>query len=159
MRFHRQGRYEFKDTPLKRAAFFRKQRREREEHPLFAEQIAEEQAQRPGVDETMQQRAISFAESEQKWRDHRASKWREARAKLASYDDASRSVIRKFWNDAPYPADPVYLLGMLHDIERGRIRLDRPPPWRPTEEEIRRGRAAIARYSERLKAQSEERAR
>jgi hypothetical protein len=86
MRFNRHGRYEFKDTPLKRAAFFRKQRREREDHPLFAEQIAEEQAQRPGVDEVMQQRAIGYAESEQKWRDHRAGKWREARAKVASYD-------------------------------------------------------------------------
>jgi hypothetical protein len=107
----------------------------------------------------MQQRAIGFADSEQKWRDHRASKWREARAKLASCNEASRSVIRKFWNDAPYPADPVYLLGMLHDIEKGRALLDRNPPWRPTEEEIRIGRENIARYSERLKAQSEGRGR
>jgi hypothetical protein len=107
----------------------------------------------------MQQRAIGYAESEKKWHDHRASKWREARAEVASYDNASLSAIRKFWNDAPYPADPVYLLCMLHDIEKGRIKLDRPPPWRPTQEEIERGRAAIARYSERLKAQVGERAR
>jgi hypothetical protein len=159
MRFQRHGRYEFKDTHRKRVAFTTKLRREREALPLFAEEIAEEQARRPDVDEVMQQRAIGFAESEQKWRDHRASKWREARAKLSSYDEASRPVIRKFWSDAPYPADPTYLLGMLHDIEKGRILLDRPPPWRPTEEEIQRGRAAIARYSERLRAQSEARSR
>ena len=63
----------------------------------------------------MQQRAIGFAESEQKWRDHRASKWREARAKVAAHGEPTRKTIRALWNDAPYPADPVYLLGMLHD--------------------------------------------
>jgi hypothetical protein len=159
MRFHRQRRYEFEDTALKRAAFFRKQRREREAHPLFAEQIAQEQAERPGVDDVMQQRAESFARREKEERYHRARKWREARAKIAAHDEPARSTIRKFWNDAPYPADPVYLLGMLHDIEKGRIRLDRPPPWRPTQEEIQRGRAAIERFSERLRAQSQERSR
>ena len=69
-----------------------------------------------------------------------AKKWREARAKIAAYDEPARSTIRGFWNDAPYPANPVYLLGMLRDIERGRIALDKPLPWRPTEEEIRIGR-------------------
>ena len=38
MRFQRQSRYEFQDTPRKRAAFFTKQRRERESLPeLFLE--------------------------------------------------------------------------------------------------------------------------
>ena len=155
MKFQRYHRFEFTDTPRKRAAFFVKQRHERESLPLFAEQIAEDQATRPGIDEVMQERAVSAAQYEQKWRDHRASKWREARKRLASYDDDKRAIVRKLWADAPYPADPVYLLGMLHDIERGRIPLDRPPPWRPTEEEIREGRAKIARFTERLKAQSE----
>jgi hypothetical protein len=159
MRFQRHGRYEFTDTPRKRLAFFAKQRRERESLPLFAEEIAQQQAERPGVDEVMQQRAESFAKSEQGWRDRRAGEWRKARKKIAAYDDASRSVIRKFWNEAPYPATPEYLLCMLHDIEKGRISLDRNPPWRPTEEEIRIGRENIARYSERLKAQSQERSR
>ena len=140
MRFQHHNRYEFKDTPRKRAAFFAKQRRERDEHPLFAEMIADEQARRPGVDEVMKQRAESFAKGQQKDRNYRAKKWREARAKIAAYDEPARSTIREFWNDAPYPANPVYLLGMLRDIERGRIALDKPPPWRPTEEEIRIGR-------------------
>ena len=139
MRFQHHNRYEFKDTPRKRAAFFAKQRRERDEHPLFAEMIADEQAQR-GVDEVMKQRAESFAKGEQKDRNFRAKKWREARAKIAAYDEPARSTIREFWNDAPYPANPVYLLGMLRDIERGPIALDKPPPWRPTEEETRIGR-------------------
>jgi hypothetical protein len=38
-----------------------------------------------------------------------------------------RPLIRQLWNDAPYPADPVYLLGMLHDKEKGRIPLDPEP--------------------------------
>jgi hypothetical protein len=71
----------------------------------------------------------------------------------------ARSTIRKFWHDAPYPADPVYLVCMLHDIEKGRIALDRNLPWRPTGEEIRIGREKITRFSEQLTAQSNERTR
>ena len=47
MKFQRHHRVEFTDTPRNRAAFFAKKRREREAQPLFAEQIAEEQATRP----------------------------------------------------------------------------------------------------------------
>ena len=121
MRFQRYHRFEFKDTPRKRAAFFAKQRREREAMPLFAEEIAQEQAQRPGVEEVMEQRAVSSAQHEQERRNQRASKWREARKKLESYDDNKRGLIRNLWAEAPYPADPTYLLGMLHDIEKGRM--------------------------------------
>jgi hypothetical protein len=117
--------------------------------PLFVEQIAHEQALHPSLDEVMGQRAIGFAESEQKWRDHRAVKWREARKKISLYNDADRAVIRRLWNDAPYPADPAYLLGMLRDVESGRISLKANPPWHPTDEKIQQGRAALARYDER----------
>lgn len=158
MRFQRYDRYEFQDTPRKRAAFFAKQRREREAMPLFSEMIAQEQRQRKNVDEVMQQRAESFAKRTQEVRDHRARKWREARARIASYDEPARTIIRKFWNDAPYPATAEYLLGMLHDIEKGRIQLDRPPPWQPTEEEIRISREKIARFSERLAAERAQKA-
>jgi hypothetical protein len=48
---------------------------------------------------------------------------------------------------------------MLQEIEKGRIPLDRPPPWRPTEEEIRIGREKIARFSERLRTEQAERGR
>ena len=43
MRFHRFGKYEFRDTERKRAAFARKQKAEREALPLFADQVAAEQ--------------------------------------------------------------------------------------------------------------------
>jgi hypothetical protein len=155
MRFQKLERYDFKDTPRKRAAFFSKQRREREAHPLFAEVIAEEQAQLPGVDEVMRQRAESFATREQVARSYRAQKWREARAKIAGYDEPTRTKIRELWNDAPYPADPTYLAGMLRDIERGRIALDKNPPWRPTQEEIQIGREKIARFCERLRTEQQ----
>lgn len=153
MRFQKHERYEFKDTPRKRAAFFTKQRREREAHPLFADVIAEEQAQRPGVDEVMKQRADTFAKSHQQSRDERAKAWREARARIAAYDQPTRTKIRELWNDAPYPANPTYLADLLHDIEKGRIPLDKPPPWRPTEEETRIGRERIARFCERLRTE------
>lgn len=151
MKFQRYHRFQFQDTPRKRAAFFTKQRHEREAAPLFAEQIAEDQATRPGVDEVMQHRAKSFAEREIESRNHRASKWREARAKIEAHEEPTRTAIRKLWADAPYPADPAYLLSMIHDIETGRIPLDRAPPWRPTPEEVERGRAAIERYMERVR--------
>ena len=43
--------------------------------------------------------------------------------------------------------------------EKGRIPLDRPPPWRPTQEEIRIGREKIARFSERLRNEQQGRSR
>jgi hypothetical protein len=100
-----------------------------------------------------------LCKGEQEGRDSRAKEWRRGRAKLASYDEPTRKVIQHLWNDAPYPADPGYFNGMLYDIEHGRIPLDKPPPWRPTEEEIRIGREKLARFSERLKAEQAERAR
>jgi hypothetical protein len=47
MRFQRHHRFEFQDTPRKRAAFFAKHRREREAMPLLSEQIAQEQETSP----------------------------------------------------------------------------------------------------------------
>lgn len=118
MRFHRQPRHEFEDTPRKRAAVLVSQRKARQRLPLFGELIAETQAP---VDVVMEERALSHAAQGQRNRDHRAGKWREARRRLAGYGDNIRPVLLAYWNEHRWlPGDPVYLLDMLHmyDTER-----------------------------------------
>ena len=124
MRFIRYPRHPFTDSSRKRAALRRKQRLERDALPLFAEQIAEEQ---PSEDEVMQDRAIRWAESQQRTRDARAARWREARRRLAALTDNERAVLLAAWNRAPYPADPTYLLDFLHGYSVGRFTLDTIP--------------------------------
>lgn len=136
----------FGDTPRKRAAFHRKMRLEREKYPLFAEWI---EAGQPHVDSVMADRAVAWARVQAEMRQQRAAKWREARARLQSYGDNQRGVIRQLWQEAPYPADPVYLLDMLTQIDRGRIDIDQPP-WRFTADEI----AAMQRFRERFGVQA-----
>jgi hypothetical protein len=125
MRFRRWPRpTPFEDTSRKRAAFFRKQRLEREALPLFADHIA---AQQPDVDDEMRHRAVRWSVSQQDSRDQRAASWREARRRLFALDDDLRHVIRGIWRRCPYPADPSYFAGMLHQIEAGRLDPHRPP--------------------------------
>lgn len=124
MRFIKSTRHPFTDTPRKRAALRRRQRLEREALPLFAEQIAAEQ---PEEDDVMRLRALRWAVSEQRTRDARAARWREARRRLAAMTVAERRVLTLGWNRAPYPADPVYLLDFLHGYRVGRFTLDALP--------------------------------
>ena len=77
MRFKRLDRYEFTDTPRKRAALIRKQRNEREALPLFAAQIASEQH---SPNDIMAARAERAAKLEMERRQQRAADWRRARA-------------------------------------------------------------------------------
>ncbi len=65
MRFKRTPTFAFTDTPRKRAALRRKQQRERDALPLFADQIAEEQ---PTEDEVMARRAVLSDQQETRWR-------------------------------------------------------------------------------------------
>lgn len=145
MRFIHRPRYDFVDTPRKRSAFFAKQRRERESLPLFSDQIAEEQAKRPDVDEVMSERAQKWFEFEQKDRLYHAKKWREGRAKLFAYGDNIRAAIRAIWKECPYPADPSYFLTFLHMIETDRIDIE-SPPWRYTEEQRAAANATFQAY-------------
>lgn len=115
----------FQDTSRKRAALARKQRLERERLPLLADLVAEQQ---PAADAVMADRAERWERSEQAARDRRAADWRRARARLASYGDNLRPMLRQLWNAAPYPATPVYLLDMLHSFDRGNIDPE-CPPW------------------------------
>lgn len=128
MRFKRWMRVEpFEDTVRKRAAFARKMRLEREKLPLFAAAIA---ATQPDVDDVMVQRAIAWIDDQQHRRDEIAKLWRKARARLAAVGPNLRPLVLALWQSAPYPADPVYLLDMLHSVEVGRIDPS-DPPWRP----------------------------
>lgn len=117
-------RHAFTDTPRKRAALRRKQLKEREALPLLAEQIAEEQ---PSEDQVMLQRAKAWSEQEVRDRRKRAEKWREARRLIDALPDDQRCAVRRAWDCAPYPADPSYLLSVLHSYSLGRIDLKRPP--------------------------------
>jgi hypothetical protein len=134
MRFSRVEDFEFQDTPLKRKYILRRQRKEREACPLFAGEIAAQQAAGPTIDEEMERRAKAFAEGHQKDRDARARKWREARKRLFSFPPDQRRLIVKAWNEGCYPLDPWYFSGMLLQIERGNFNLHKPPwVWDPEE--------------------------
>lgn len=124
MRFKRWLRYPFMDTSRKRAALRRKQQREREELPLFADQIAEAQ---PSEDEVMEARAVQWSAQEVRDRNRRARSWIEARARIDALSLNEKAVLRRAWNCAPYPADPVYLLDFLHSFSIGRFTLDSLP--------------------------------
>lgn len=124
MRFKKTPTFAFTDTPRKRAALRRKQQRERDALPLFAEQIAEEQ---PTEDEEMARRAVLSDRQEARWRSDRAAEWRKARSMVESLPDEDRRAIRRVWDCAPYPADPSRLLGVLHSFSLGKIDLKRPP--------------------------------
>jgi hypothetical protein len=113
----------FEDTSRKRAALTRSQRLQRETLPLLADLIAETQ---PGVDGEMARRAEHWPRMQQTARDDRAQHWRRARRRLFAYDRPLRDAIRAMWQGCPYPADPSYLLDMLHQIDKGRLDPQRP---------------------------------
>ena len=126
MRFRRWPRVtSFEATPLKRAGLERSQRRQRDKLPLLAGLIGETQ---PSVDEEMTRRAEYWPKLQQKERDDRARLWRRARGRLFKYEQPLRATVRAVWQGCPYPADPVYLLDLLHQIEMGKTD-PRRPPW------------------------------
>lgn len=128
MRFKRWPRVaSYRETGRKRAALRRAQQAQRNKLPLLATMIAETQ---PTVDEEMARRARAWPRAQQRGRDERAALWRRARSRMAAYGDNVRPLLRKLWNEAPYPADPYCLLDLLTQYDRGRVDLDRPP-WTP----------------------------
>jgi hypothetical protein len=123
MRFKKRERYgAFEDTTRKRAAAGRAQQKQRDALPLFAEQIAEAQ---PSIDQVMAGRAAQWEKVEAQQRSSRAAAWREARRRLARFDDTTRGVVLAYWNGHRWlPGDPSYLLDTMHSFERGRLVLD-----------------------------------
>ena len=132
MRFRRWPRVSaYEDTYRKRAALARAQQAQRNNLPLLAPLIAEQQ---PSADAEMARRSAWWPRVQQRHRDRRAHDWRRARTWLAGYGDNLRPVLIQLWSGCPYPADPVYLLDMLHSIDTGRIDPERPP-WIPRQPE------------------------
>ena len=88
-------------TDRRLAAAVRALARERDECPLFADDIAEEQ---PTPEERV--RAIDAAQAAywQRIRDFNARTWRAARRILNSLPAKERARLRAEWQSAPYPA-------------------------------------------------------
>ena len=118
MRFKRYIDHEFEDTRRKRLALARSQRMQREKLPLFSELIAETQED---ADTVMKKRAQDWLEWTERDRASRAAQWRKARARLASYGDNVRPLLLNYWNRCRWPADPGYLLSMLHMFDNNRL--------------------------------------
>ena len=146
MRFDKTGHYEFRDTDRKRQAFARKQKREQERYPLFAEEIAEGQHD---VDTEMTERRKHWDRHQVSDRARRAYDWKRARAKLAAYPEGVRRELLAYWQRCQWPGTPTYLLSMIHMHETGRLDLY-PAPVELTEE----CRAACAATIERLMARA-----
>lgn len=121
MRFQRLERHEFQDTKLKRLAYARKLRREIDRHPLFAEEIS---AQQKPVDDEMMARARRWAEQEIRDRNRQAADWRRARQKLRSYPGPVKAAIKHKWQHCEWPANPKYLLSMMHMYDNGRLDIE-----------------------------------
>lgn len=124
MRFKRLIDHPFEDTRRKRLALARSQRLQRERYPLFADMIAEHQ---PDADTVMAKRAADWMEWTKRDRARRAADWRRARRKLASYGDNVRARLLNYWNKCRWPADPDYLLSMMHMFDTGRLDIDYVP--------------------------------
>ncbi len=124
MRFKRLPRYEFIDSTRRRAAVLRKQAKERESCPLFAEQIAEEQ---PEVDAVMEARRVAWVEQEARDRQRQADDWRRGRAKMRQYPESIQAALMFYWNNHRWlPGTPVYFLDMMHMYDTGQLDLNAP---------------------------------
>lgn len=75
----------------------------------------------------MDRRHIWWEKREHEQRAQRAARWREARARLFALPDDLRRTVRELWRGCPYPADPAYMLDLLHQIHGGRVDPHRPP--------------------------------
>lgn len=124
MRYKPWPRHAFMDTPRKRSALRRKQQKERDALPLFAEQIA---AAQPSEDQEMENRGIAWDAEETRLRLGRAQQWRDARRQIDAMPRRLRRALRLAWDCAPYPADPSRLLGLLRSDATGKVDLDALP--------------------------------
>lgn len=139
IRFARWSRVEpYVETSHKRPAVLTSQRGVRDKDPLLGSLIAEQQ---PSVDDVMATRARSWRRWQQQRHDASAANLRRARRQLWSLAPSLRAQVRTLWNEAPYPADPGYLLDFLHGIATGRIDPSQPHGATTTRSgrELRRG--------------------
>lgn len=106
-------------TARRLAAARRALKKEREDRPLFAEQIAEEQ---PTPEERIRAHEDENARHWQSIRDHRAVVWRRARAIVYSLLPEQRDALLQAWNRSTIPADAAYFADFvrrfLRNVER-----------------------------------------
>ncbi len=105
MRFVRQTKKRFRDSPRARAAYRAKLRREQAAMPLFADEVAEAQL---SEEEEFTRRRHEWIERERRDRAETASWWRKARSKLRAHPD--RHAIYSAWQRHKWlPGKPWYL--------------------------------------------------
>lgn len=101
-------------TPRRSAAAARAVRRERGAVPLFPElarySTTEDRIAEVNADhDTLVTRMRAF----------RAGQWRRARRLLAEMPATRRLGFLRLWNARIYPADPTYLLSLIHAVRHG----------------------------------------
>lgn len=124
MRFDKVARYEYTPTARKTAAILRKQQRDRDKYPLFADMVAAEQ--KP-PDEVHALRASAAVRSGIEQRAYLAVHWRRARREIAALPPAERDMILRRWNLSRFwPGTGLYLISMLHMHREGRLQEPSP---------------------------------
>lgn len=116
MKFHKTGRFPFKDTPRKRSYILIRQRKEREKFPLFADEIGESQRTQ---DEEMEDRAVRWAIAEAETRSKRARDWIVVRRMLKLLPDHERCAFLEYYYRVRFPLDGSYMRCVLADGLRG----------------------------------------
>jgi len=92
-------------TKRRLAAARRALKKERDEHPLLAEQIAAEQ---PTPEERITAHEKESARHWQSIRDHRAAVWRRARAIVSGLPSEQRDALLNSWNRSTIPGNAAY---------------------------------------------------
>lgn len=98
-------------TERRLAAARRALQREREDCPLFADDIADEQ---PTAEERVQEIDAAQVAHWQRIRDYNARTWRAARRILNGLPVEERDRLRAEWQSAPYPASASYFADFLY---------------------------------------------
>ncbi|SOY77580.1 conserved hypothetical protein [Cupriavidus taiwanensis] len=120
MRFTRFERYTPIDFNARRqAAFARKQQRERDRYPLFAEHVAGEQHT---FDDEMRLRQRNADHFEASQRAFQARVWRKARARFFSLPEAVKAQIRAKWLTWTGPTTATYFSFIVDELSGDQAR-------------------------------------
>jgi len=92
-------------TTRRLSAAKRALQKERDNYPLFAEQVADEQ---PTPEERIRSHDEQNADHWQTIRDHRARVWRDARAVVDALPSDQRTALLDAWNRSTIPASAAY---------------------------------------------------
>lgn len=116
MRFNRYPRADNTDvTPRRLAAARRAVQREKDRFALFPELVTHTTAE-----ERIAAVNHHRTEWDQEHRQRRAANWRRARRQLGELPIIRQTGIRRYWQQFNGPGDPVYLLDMITQANRGR---------------------------------------